>query len=51
MEKIEVKTPKTMICNWCNKRKLFFNGYWFGKCTNNKNWFICEKCNLIHDIV
>jgi hypothetical protein len=50
MEK-EKETPKTMLCNWCNKRRLFLNGYYLGKSPNGKEYFICSNCNLKKDIV
>jgi hypothetical protein len=51
MENKEVKIPKKIICNWCNKKKLLSNGYFLGKGLDGKEWFICDKCNLIKDIV
>jgi transcription elongation factor Elf1 len=51
MENKEVKVRKTFKCNWCNKRKLLSNGYFVGIDLDRKKWFICDKCNLIKDIV
>jgi len=51
MENKEVKIPKKMTCNWCNKKKLLSNGYFLGIGLDRKEWFICSKCNLIKDIV
>lgn len=46
------KIPKTKICDWCYKRKSVEEGYWIGEfLTPKKYWFICKKCNLIHDAV
>jgi hypothetical protein len=39
-------------CDWCNKRKPIGEGYLLGKLENEtKDWFICEECNLKHDII
>jgi hypothetical protein len=44
--------PKTRKCDWCKKRKFVEQGYWLGKFENGtKDWFICVKCNLTHDVV
>lgn len=44
--------PKTRKCDWCKKRKSVEQGYWLGKFENGtKDWFICQKCNLEHDVV
>lgn len=42
---------KSRKCDWCNKRKLVEQGYWLGKFDTNKNWFICQSCNLKHNVV
>jgi hypothetical protein len=34
------------ICNWCRQEKLSDDGY-----SLNESNFICNECNLIHDIV
>lgn len=39
-------------CDWCKKRKITRNGYLLGKLINDKKeWFICNNCNIIHDVV
>lgn len=44
--------PKTRKCDWCEKRKSVEQGYWLGKFKNEtKDWFICQSCNLEHDVV
>lgn len=44
--------PKTRKCDWCDKRKSVEQGYWLGKFENgSKDWFICQECNLKHDVV
>ncbi len=45
-----IKLPRTRLCNWCNKKRLFSNGYYLGKAYGIE-YFICVKCNLIKDIV
>lgn len=43
---------KTKKCNWCEKRKLVTNGYLLGKLKQDgKCFFICDNCNLKHDVV
>lgn len=44
--------PKYRKCDWCKKRKSVEQGYWLGKFENEtKDWFICQECNLKHDVV
>lgn len=61
------KQTKSKICNWCNKRKLKKNMYHLGVFENTKklinnggfveaikdntDYWICDKCNLKHDVV
>lgn len=45
-----LKVPKTK-CDWCYKNKKTKEGYLLGKFDSEKEWFICEKCNLKHDVV
>jgi len=39
-------------CGWCNKDANKTSGYHLGKYKGKgKDWFICNKCNLKHDVV
>ena len=43
---------KSKKCDWCRKNKKINDGYLLGKFKNsNKIYFICDKCNLKHDVV
>ncbi len=41
---------KTCKCNWCNKYKNSEQGYKLG-ILDDKKWFICNECNLKHDVI
>ena len=46
------KATKTKKCDWCYKRKKIEKGYSLGSVEGEtKSYFICEKCNLKHDVV
>lgn len=44
------KVPKTKQCNWCYKRKKVSDGYLAIESKWVREYFICNECNLIHDI-
>ena len=46
------EAPKTKKCNYCNKRKKIEDMYHLGKLEiDSKDYWICDNCNLKHDIV
>ena len=39
-------------CDWCEKRKKTIDGYLLGKLIGDKKeWFICDNCNIINNVV
>ena len=46
-----VVLQKTKKCDWCKKRKTVEQGYWLGKFESEKDWFICQQCNLEKEVV
>jgi len=50
-KEVKVIGENDKICDWCNKPKKSKDGYFIGKIDSEKEWFICDECNLIHDVV
>ena len=44
--------PQKKTCDWCKARMSAAKGTVLGKVGNtDKVWFICDVCNLKHDVV
>ena len=47
-----MKTGLVIKCDWCKKPTHIKKGYYIGKIeTGGKEWFICQECNLKHNVI